>query len=84
MNNLKKINTGLKKILLDVFGMVGDIDGIEMDQISEWDSLKHIHILSAIDDYFGIEINFEDAIEMISVKEIIKMIDKYLQIKTNE
>lgn len=51
---------------------------ITMDEVQEWDSLKHIQLLFAIEDAFSIEIPFEDAIEMISVKSIIDKIKKYI------
>lgn len=51
---------------------------ITMDEVQEWDSLKHIQLVSAIEGAFGIEIQFEDAIEMISVKSIISKIKKYI------
>ena len=51
---------------------------ITMDEVSEWDSLKHIQLLSSIEEAFGIEIQFEDALEMISVKSIMSKIKKYV------
>ena len=51
---------------------------ITMDKIQEWDSLKHIQLLSSMEHAFGIEIQFEDAIEMISGKSILNKIKKYI------
>jgi len=50
-----------------------------MDDISEWDSLKHIQLLSAIEKYFNIEIDFEKSISMVDVKSILELVTQ----KTN-
>ena len=68
--------------LSDVFNETLNISefdlNITMDEVPEWDSLKHIQLLSSIEDAFGIEIQFEDALEMISVKSIISKINEYI------
>jgi acyl carrier protein len=76
--NQSQIIGHLKKIFIEVFEI--ETFGIDrtMEEISEWDSLKHLQLLSSIEDHFGIEIQFNDSIEMISVKEIIRIVEKYL------
>ena len=49
-----------------------------MDKIQKWDSLKHIQLISSIERAFGIEIQFEDTIEMISGQSILNNIKKYI------
>ena len=51
---------------------------ITMDKVPEWDSLKHIQLLSSIEKSFSIEIQFEDAMEMITGKSILTIIKKYI------
>ena len=51
---------------------------ITMDEVSRWDSLKHIQLLSSIEKAFEIEIQFEDTIEMISGQSILNNIKKYI------
>ena len=51
---------------------------ITMDKVPEWDSLKHIQLLSSIEESFSIEIQFEDAMEMITGKSILTIIKKYI------
>ena len=51
---------------------------LEMSAVDTWDSLRHIQLMAAIEELFGIEIGFEDAVEMISVRQIIVIIGKYL------
>jgi len=70
------------EILSGVFNETLGIDefdlNVSMDKIQKWDSLKHIQLLSSIEHAFGIEIQFEDAIEMISGQSILDNIKKYI------
>ena len=68
----------LSDIFFDTLGVTEFELSITMDEIPEWDSLKHIQLLSSIEEAFGIEIQFEDALEMISVKSIMSKIKKYV------
>ena len=76
--NDEQINSKLTKIFNDILSVKEFKLSLTMDKIEEWDSLKHIQLLLAIDDAFGIEIQFEDAIEMISGKSILNKIKKYI------
>ena len=77
----EKIISELSKVFKDVLGIKEFEICLTMIQVQEWDSLKHIQLLSAIEKTFGIEIQFEDAVEMISVEIIIKKIKKYIASK---
>ena len=70
------------EILSDIFYETLGINAFElsirMDNTQKWDSLKHIQLLSSIEDAFGIEIQFEDTIEMTSGKSILHKIKKYI------
>ena len=70
------------EILSGVFNEILGIDefdlSVSMDKIQKWDSLKHIQLLSSIERAFGIEIQFEDTIEMISGQSILNNIKKYI------
>ena len=76
--NDEHINRKLSKIFNDILSVKEFKLSLTMDKIEEWDSLKHIQLLLAIDDAFGIEIQFEDAIEMITGKSILTIIKKYI------
>ena len=76
--NDEQIIIKLSDIFIDTLG-VNEFDlSITMDEISEWDSLKHIQILTTIEAAFGIELQFEDAIEMITGKSILTKVKKYI------
>ena len=69
-------------ILSGIFNETLGIDefdlSISMDKIQKRDSLKHIQLISSIERAFGIEIQFEDTIEMISGQSILNNIKKYI------
>ena len=70
------------KKLSDVFNETLGINKFEltitMDEVQEWDSLQHIQLLSSIEESFSIEIQFEDAMEMITGKSILTKVKKYI------
>ena len=66
----------------DIFSKTFSINkftlSVTMDEVPEWDSLKHIQLLSSIEKAFRIELQFEDTIEMITGKSILTIIKKYI------
>ena len=76
--NDEQIIKKLSDIFIDTLGVNEFELSITMDEISEWDSLKHIQLLTTIEAAFGIELQFEDAIEMITGKSILTKVKKYI------
>jgi len=69
----------LSKIFVDTLEIPEFDPEAGMEDIPQWDSLKHIQILAAIEDEFHIRIQFEDAVDMISIPAIIEVVKKYLR-----
>ena len=69
----------IEKVFNDVFKEIVDFS-MELNRETEnrWDSLKHIQLLSSIEEAFRIEIQFEDAIEMITGESILTKVKKYI------
>ena len=76
--NDEQIIKKLSDIFIDTLGINEFELSITMDEIPEWDSLKHIQLLSSIEESFSIEIQFDDAMEMITGKSILTIIKKYI------
>ena len=62
-------------------------DVLEMDEVSmntsqenceNWNSLRHLNLVSELEDEFGVEFEPEEIAEMHSVNSIIEMIKKKL------
>ena len=51
----------------------------KMEDIPEWDSLKHIQLIIAIEENFKISIDFEDTLDMTSIVNIYDKVKKYLE-----
>jgi len=68
----------LSNVFYETLGIKEFELSITMDEISAWDSLKHLQLLSSIEKAYEIEIQFEDAIEMITGKSILTIIKKYI------
>jgi acyl carrier protein len=77
--NKEKVN----KKLFELIKKVLETDNIDisttMDNIPEWDSLKHIQLITSIEEEFNFEVSFEESISMVDVKNILEIVD----IKTN-
>jgi len=53
--------------------------GLNMDNLAEWDSLKHISLIMEIEKEFNIIIEHLDILEMISIEKINVIVKKYIE-----
>ncbi len=53
-------------------------DGMTMDDVSLWDSLRHMELIVAIEQKFGFELNFDEISSMNSIGGIRKLVDSKL------
>jgi acyl carrier protein len=58
----------LKQVLVDVFGIdVSTIGGnTSVDTVQEWDSLKHLNLVLALESEFEISLTEEQTVEILS------------------
>jgi len=72
----------MKNKIKNIMSTVFEIDEIEIsDDISagnfeKWDSLRHMNLIMALEDEFGISFSEEEMITMMSLKKILKAIDE--------
>ena len=75
MSNLEKYN----KAFTETLGISDDeLQGLEYQGISQWDSVGHMGLVSAIEDEFDIMMDTDDIIDFSSYekgKEILKKYD---------
>ena len=75
-SNLEK---KLNKIFMNTFQLKDkDVNKkISMQNITKWDSLNHIGLISAIEENFDINFKDDEIIDIINYESIIKKIKKY-------
>ena len=71
----QKVEKLLKKTFPSVDGKIMDTMGPE--EITEWDSLTHLNLITEINNKFSINIQFEDVLLINKISDIYKVIDKY-------
>ena len=49
-----------------------------MKSLPQWDSLKHVELLTEIEEQFGIDIDLQDIMKMTSVPAILQVLKEYL------
>ena len=71
MNN----STKLAKIMASVFSVPEEVitDKTSIDNLSQWDSVKHLNLVLCIEDEFHISLSEEQILEMLSF-ELVKII----------
>ena len=66
----------LKQIMSNVFEIEEDeiTDESSMGNIENWDSLKHLNLIIAIEEHFGISITEDEMVEMTSFVDIKRIL----------
>lgn len=75
--NRQQIDAILEPLVKEIFNIDYYNQSINMDNEDNWDSLAHIQLLSALEEAFNLEIQFEDTMEMISISGIVKKLEEY-------
>jgi acyl carrier protein len=69
----------IKEIMAAVFetdvSMIDD--NASPETIENWDSLKHMNLIAALEDEFNITFSDDDILDMLNYKFILKIIKKY-------
>lgn len=58
----------LKQVLVDVFNIdVGSInDTTSVDTVKEWDSLKHLNLVLALEEQYSITLSVEQTVQILN------------------
>jgi len=75
------IENSIKEILFSTLGISeSNICGeISQDNIPEWDSLKQINLVIAIEEYFNVRIEPDEIEEMDNLNSIIEVLQRKLK-----
>jgi len=77
---MENLEPRIKEVMSSVFDI--DVDAINedssQDSIEQWDSMKHLDLIVAIEEEFGITIPLEEVGNMINFKYIKLIIEEQL------
>lgn len=69
----------LKQVLADVFGV--DADSIDetasVDTIKEWDSLKHLNLVLALEEQFNVSLTEEQTVQILNYPLIKVVLEEH-------
>lgn len=75
------MKSNYKDKFIEVFKRVigtNDVDeNWAMNDIAEWDSLKHVQLISELEEELGIELEYDDILSMTSIEKIDVILCKY-------
>ena len=55
-----------------------DIDeNSSLETVENWDSLQHINLIMALEEEFGVRVDVDDALEMVSYPEVVTTMLRY-------
>ena len=57
-------------------------DTMSYNSLEKWDSLKHLELVSKLEDTFGINIDMDDVIAMSNFRKVVETAQKYLDKKS--
>ena len=74
-----KIEERIKNVMSSVFELpVEQInENSSPDTIGSWDSLKHMNLIVALEEEFGMEFSDDEIMETMNYKLIVKIIEQY-------
>lgn len=72
----EEVFEGLNEVFRDVFDDEGIVvtDETTADDIEDWDSLEHINLIVAVEDYFDMKFNMGEVSTMKNVGEMADII----------
>jgi acyl carrier protein len=76
---LQELHAVLSPVAEQVLGIPHFNEGVNMISTPSWDSLKHVHLLSAVERKFGIEIGGDDAFKLTSAEKLVRYLHKRLE-----
>jgi acyl carrier protein len=70
----------IKQVMSSVFGIPADNISVDAspDTIDNWDSLKHMNLIVALEEEFNIEFDDEEMLDMVNYKIIVATLQEKL------
>ena len=71
------MRTDLKQIFLDVLDLDSISDDDSVETIKTWDSVRHLNLILAIEERFGLTFEADEIPDLISVRAISDALDRH-------
>lgn len=49
------------------------VDMLTMEEVDSWDSLRHLELMYALEEKFGIILDVDEIVEMVSFSKVLEM-----------
>lgn len=63
------------EIMKTIFESTDVDESTTPDKLENWDSLRHMNLVVALEEEFGVEFDEDDIVEMLSLDAIMKVIE---------
>ena len=68
----------IEGIFADVFNFQGQVTPqTSRAEVPKWDSLRHIALVTAIEENFGVSLSMDEMVEIRSVQDICNILDRH-------
>lgn len=69
----------VREIMAGIFAIdESDIDeNSSLETVENWDSLQHVNLIMALEEEFGVQVDVDDALEMVSFPEVVAAMLRY-------
>lgn len=73
---MDELNKKIEQLLAESLQVPADriADDLTMEDVETWDSLRHMELIVAIEQGFGVELSFDEIVTMRSVGEIKRVV----------
>lgn len=73
---MQQVNGTIEKILAEVLQIPasGITENLAMKDVDSWDSLKHMELITSLEQSFEIQLTFDEIVAMQSVAEIKRVL----------
>lgn len=68
----------IRDIFCTVFERHDIVENTSIDDIDDWDSLKHVELVSVLEKEFSIKFSFSEIVELTSVTKILEHLTRIL------
>jgi acyl carrier protein len=76
---MRATETDLRQLMADVFGVgLDEIDAsASIDSVESWDSLKHLNLVLALEERFGVSLTEHETVEILNYELILAVLGEH-------